>query len=144
MPAPFPHHYTAALEAKDDATSWLQAPPRPPLVGGNPPEFDGSAEWWSPEHLLLSALQVCFRGTFNALAARAGVTPTSYRTRAEATVDKTPAGIVFTAIRLIASVTVPAAEVEKARELLAKAKKHCIVSNQLRTEPTLELDVRAA
>jgi|SoiMethySBSTD1v2_1073268.scaffolds.fasta_scaffold1395418_1 organic hydroperoxide reductase OsmC/OhrA len=143
MPQPFPHHYVAELEPKDDATSWLKAPPRPPLLGGNPPEFDGNAEWWSPEHLLLAALQVCYRGTFNALAARAGLKPTAYHTRAEATLDKTDAGIVFTKIELSVTVTVAATEVEKAKELAAKAKKYCITSNQLKTEPTLVLDVRA-
>jgi organic hydroperoxide reductase OsmC/OhrA len=140
---PFPHVYAAELQANDESTSWLVAPPRPRVLAGNPPEFDGSAEWWSPEHLLLGSLQVCFRGTFNALAARAGLKPRSWRTRAEATVEKTAAGIVFTQIRLVATVEVAAADAEKTRELLAKAKKHCIVSNQLKTEPVLEPVVRA-
>jgi len=143
MPQPFPHLYTVELEPKDEAASWVKAPPRPALLGGNPPEFNGNAEWWSPEHLLLSALQICYRGTFNALAARANVKPKSYRTRAEAKLEKTDAGIVFTQIKLVVSVTVAAAEVEKTQELLTKAKKYCITSNQLKTEPTLELDVRA-
>jgi organic hydroperoxide reductase OsmC/OhrA len=144
MPTPFPHRYVAELEPKDDVASLLKAPPRPVLVGGNPPEFDGNAEFWSPEHLLLGALQVCFRGTFNALCARAGLKPKSYRSRAEATLDKTATGVGFTAIELTVSVTVAAADVEKANELLGKAKKHCITSNALKTEPTLLADVKSA
>jgi len=144
MPHPFPHRFSAELRVRDDAASWLEAPPRPPILGGNPPEFDGSAEWWSPEHLLLSALQLCFRGTFLALAARAGLEAKSFRTRGQARLEKTSAGIVFTRIELIASVTAPAGQVDAVKELLAKAKKHCIISNQLKTEPTLELDVRPA
>lgn len=144
MPHAFPHTYSVDLAPKDDVASVLRAPPRPDLLCGNPPEFDGNAELWSPEHLLLAALQVCFRGTFNALAARAGVKAADYRTRAEAKLDKTAAGIAFTEIRLIATVAVAAADVERTRELLAKAKKHCIISNQLKTEPVLEADVRAA
>ena len=143
MPAPFPHRYSAELVVKDDRSSVLQAPARPPIVAGNPPEFDGQAEWWSPEHLLLGALQTCFRGTFDALAGRAGVKPKSYATRAEALLEKTAAGIVFTQIKLIASVEVESAQVDTTKELLAKAKKYCITSNQLKTEPTLELDVKA-
>ena len=142
MPAPFPHRYSAELVVKDDKSSFLQAPPRPPIVAGNPPEFDGQAEFWSPEHLLLGALQTCFRGTFDALSGRAGVKASKYGTRAEATLEKTAAGIVFTQIKLIASVEVPAAQVDATKELLAKAKKYCIISGQLKTEPTLELDVR--
>ena len=144
MPAPFPHLYSVELSTKDEATSVVTAPPRPPLLCGNPPEFDGKAEHWSPEHLLLAALQVCYRGTFNALAAKAGLRPKSYKTRAEAKLEKTDAGIVFTQIKLVPEVEVAAAEVEKAKELLAKAKKYCITSNQLKTEPLLEPVVRAA
>ncbi len=143
MPQPFPHHYSVDLAVKDDASSWMKAGPRTPIVGGNPPEFDGNEEWWSPEHLLLSALQVCYRGTFNALRARPGIQPSAFRTRAEAKLEKTAAGIVFTEIKLHAFATVPAAQVEATKELLAKAKKLCILANQLKTEPTLEVDVQA-
>ena len=143
MPQPFPHHYVAELEPKDDATSWLKAPPRPPLLGGNPPEFDGNAEWWSPEHLLLAALQLCYRGTWLALAAKPGIQAKTFTTKASAKLEKTALGIVYTEIKLHVSATVPAAQVEATKELLAKAKKYCITSNQLKTEPTLVLDVRA-
>ena len=143
MPHPFPHRYVCNLEMKDGASSTLTAGPRPPLVGGNPPEFDGSDAWWSPEHLLLASLQICFRGTWNSLSAKPGIAASRFATRAEATLEKGPAGIVFTKIELTATVTVPAAHVEQAKELLAKAKKYCIISNQLKTEPTLIVDVTA-
>lgn len=142
MPQPFPHHYTAELEVKDDAASLVRAGDRAPLLGGNPPEFDGKPEFWSPEHLLLAGLQICFRGTFNALRARPGIAPRAFRTRAECKLEKTTAGIVFTEIKLHAYAEVPAAQVEATKELLAKSKKLCIFSNQLKTEPTLELDVK--
>lgn len=141
MPAPFPHHYTCDLEIKDDASSWLKAAPRPAILGGNPPEFDGSDQWWSPEHLLLAALQVCYRGTWNALTAKPGIKASKFATRAEAKLEKGTAGIVFTEIKLTAKVTVPAAQVDAAKDLLVKAKKYCILSNQLKTEPTLVLEV---
>lgn len=144
MPHPFPHTYSVDLETKDDAASWLKAPPRPALLCGNPPEFDGNAEFWSPEHLLLAALQTCYRGTFLALAARPGIKPKSFTTRATGKLEKTAAGIVFTEIRLKVTATVAAEQVEATKELLAKAKKYCIVANQMKTEAALELDVRAA
>jgi organic hydroperoxide reductase OsmC/OhrA len=143
MAQPFPHHYTVELETKDDAASWLKAGPRPAILGGNPPEFDGNAEWWSPEHLLLAALQLCYRGTFIALAARPGIKPKSFATKATAKLEKTAAGIVFTEIKLHVAATVAAEQVEATKELLAKAKKYCITANQMKTEAALELDVRA-
>ena len=143
MPQPFPHHYTVDLETKDEVASWLKAPPRPALLGGNPPEFDGIAELWSPEHLLMAALALCYRGTFNALAARPGIKPKSFAAKATGRLEKTAAGIVFTEIKLHVSATVAAEQVEATKELLVKAKKYCITGNQMKTEAILELDVRA-
>ncbi len=143
MPQAFPHHYHCELTMKDDASSVVKAGSRPPIVGGNPPEFDGSDAWWAPEHLLLASLQICFRGTWNALSAKPGIKASKFATRAQATLEKGAAGIVFTKIELTAMVTVPAAHVEATKELLVKAKKFCIVSNQLKTEPTLVVEVTA-
>src|SRR5262245_41598406 len=125
MPQPFPHHYTVELETKDEVASWLKAPPRPALLGSNPPEFDGSAELWSPEHLLLAALQLCYRGTFLALSARPGIKPRSFATKATAMLEKTTAGIVFTEVKLHVAATVAADQVEATKELLTKSKKYC-------------------
>ena len=143
MPQPFPHHYTAELEVKDAVVSVLKAPSRPAILGSNPPEFDGKPDTWSPEHLLLAALQLCYRGTWLALAAKPGIQAKTFTTKASAKLEKTALGIVYTEIKLHVSATVPAAQVEATKELLAKAKKYCITSNQLKTEPSLELDVQA-
>jgi organic hydroperoxide reductase OsmC/OhrA len=141
MPQNFPHHYVAELKSRGDGTATLSAAGRPNLVGGNPPEFDGPPDVWSPEHLLLSSLQLCYHGTISALNARAPIKLSDLKTRAEGQLEKTAAGIVFTKIKLHASATVGNAEVEKAKELLTKAKKYCIIANQLKTEPELELSI---
>ena len=143
MPQPFPHHYTAELSVKDDVVSVLQAPPRPAILGSSPPEFDGRPDTWSPEHLLLASLQLCFRGTWLALSAKPGIKAKSFATKATAKLEKTALGIVYTEIKLHVRATVPAEHVEATKELLVKSKKYCITSNQLKTEPTLELDVQA-
>jgi organic hydroperoxide reductase OsmC/OhrA len=143
MPQPFPHHYTAELSVKDDVVSVLQAPPRPAILGSNPPEFDGRPDTWSPEHLLLASLQLCFRGTWLALSAKPGIKAKSFATKATAKLEKTALGIVYTEIKLQVRATVSAEHVEATKELLVKSKKYCITSNQLKTEPTLELDVQA-
>lgn len=143
MPAPFPHRYDVDLAWQGDARSTLAAPPRPTLVGGAPPEFDGKADWWSPEHLLLAALSLCMQGTFAAIAARAELKASSYKSRVTGVLEKGTAGIGWTSITLTVDVTVPLADVERAREVLAKSKKHCIVANSLKTETTLVANVNA-
>jgi len=143
MPQPFPHHYTAELEVKDAVVSVLKAPSRPAILGSNPPEFDGKPDTWSPEHLQLAALQLCYRGTWLALSARPGIQAKSFATKASAKLEKTALGIVFTEVKLHVSATVPAEHVEATKDLLVKSKKYCIIANQMKTEATLELDVQA-
>ena len=137
---PFPHHYAVSL--KNAATgATLAAPPRPAIAGGAPPEFGGSAEWWSPEHLLLSAASLCLMTTFQALAKRAELGVHGYSATVDGTLDKTKEGLVFTAISHKVKIVVGPGQIAKTQEVIASAKKHCIVSNSLKTPVTVEADV---
>jgi organic hydroperoxide reductase OsmC/OhrA len=137
MPAPFPHRYEVALAWDRDGGGRLTSPQRAPIVCGAPPEFDGEPGWWSPEHLLLSALATCFATTLTAIARKARVSLSLSGLRAEATLDKTSGGLAFTSIVLHADVQAPPADVERALELAQSAKRHCIVANSLK--PPVEL-----
>ncbi len=143
MPAPFPHRYAAEIAWATGKRGTLSAPPRPALIGGAPPEFDGESDVWSPEHLLLSALNLCLMQTYVALAEKARLDLRDYRATAEGTVDKTEAGVAMTAITVRISVKVPAADTAKAKELVDKAKKYCIVSNSVKATVTAEASVTA-
>ena len=141
MTAPFPHRYTVRLSREEGARATLQSPPRPAITGGPPPQFDGHAEWWSPEHLLLSAASLCLMTTFQALAARAGLTIHDYDAATEGVLEKTREGLVFTSITHRLAVRVAPGQIAKAREVVDSAKKHCIVSNSLRTPVAVEAEV---
>jgi organic hydroperoxide reductase OsmC/OhrA len=109
------------------------------MPGGPPPEFDGSDAWWSPEHLLLEAVNLCMMNTFCALAAKAGLKFESYRGHVDGTLEKTEQGIAFTSIKVRCEVK--AEDKAKADQLLHSAKKYCIVSNALKIPPILETNV---
>lgn len=143
MAASFPHQYRVDVDWQADRRGALSAPPRPALTGGPPPEFDGSAEWWSPEHLLLSAVSLCQMTTFLALAAKARLRVLGYHARAEGTLDRTESGIVFTRIVLNIELRVPEDERGRAEQLAHAAHRHCIVSNSLKTPVGLEIAVNA-
>src|SRR6188472_4546001 len=74
MPVPFPHHYQAWLVRTLSSRARVEAPSRPSISCGPPPEFDGDATAWSAEQLLLSAIGMSVLTTFEAFAARAQVT----------------------------------------------------------------------
>ena len=138
MASPFPHHYDVRLRLGSGGGTILSGGRRPDLVGGPPPEFDGRAEWWSPEHLLLSAAGLCLMTTFQAFAARAGLGVAGYESRVEGTLDKTATGLAFTSIRIAVDLQVAEVYRTRAEQLLQSAKRHCIVANALK--PVVEVE----
>lgn len=141
MVMPFPHHYVAELGWSGIGGGMITAGPRPPIVGGAPPEFDGVERWWSPEHLLLSSLNLCLQTTFEALARKRRIAVNSYRSRAEATLDRQDATFGFTLITLDVAVACGADEAEKVRDTLLKAKQYCLVANALKVPIHVKLEV---
>jgi organic hydroperoxide reductase OsmC/OhrA len=135
MAAPFPHHYRAALAWNGAMPAALEAPPRPAIEGDSPPEFDGTDRRWSPEHLLVSSVNLCLFLTFAGIAKKARLEFTNYRSEAEGTVEKTAEGLRFTRIDVRAELKVPnAADHARARDLLATAKRYCLVSASLKAD----------
>ena len=143
MATQFPHRYDVALAWEGHGGAALTAGPRPAIEGGAPPEFDGKDAWWSPEHLLLSSLSLCLMTSFQAITEKARLEVAHYDSQAEAVLDRTPTGLGFTRLVLHVNVKVPSADlVDRARQLLIKAKSHCIVANALM--PPVHLDAQVA
>ena len=144
MPSAFPHHYDVEVVAGSSGGAALAGGRRPDILGGAPPEFDGRADWWSPEHLLLSAVGLCLMTTFQAFAARERLHVARYASRVDGVLDKTPAGLAFTSIRVVVDLGVSEADQARAEQILATAKRHCIVSNALKTPVEVEALVGVA
>lgn len=143
MTQPFPHHYETTLVWEGGSQAAIWSGQRPVLVGGPPPEFDGEPGWWSPEHLLLSAANLCLMTTYMALARKTGLQVANYRSSAEGVLEKTKEGIVFTRITLRVRIDAPPDRLEDARKLLETAKKYCIVSNALKRPVEVEAEINA-
>ena len=129
MPAPFPHRYKTSIVRTLSSRARVEAAPRAPIVAGPPPEFDGDATSWSPEHLLLSAIGTCLLTTFEAFAARDKVALLAWDARVGGTVEKTAHGLRFTSYTVEIDMEVD--DVERARATLDVAKQHCLISNAL-------------
>jgi len=139
MPHPFPHRYESSLHWTGDRTANMLAAPRAPITGSAPPEFDGTDQHWSPEHLLLSSVQLCLMLTFVSVAQKARYEFLNYRSSAVGVVDKTPSGLAVTEIAVTVDLTLPSgADPQKGVELMSTAKKYCLVSNSVKSAITLE------
>src|ERR1035437_10936531 len=65
---PLPHQYDVHLTGGPAGYAQLSTPGVPDLRAAAPSDYDGPGDAWSPEHLLLAALQTCFLLTFRAIA----------------------------------------------------------------------------
>ena len=141
MPAPFPHCYSATISRTFASRARVEAPPRPELLGGPSKELDGDSASWSPEQLVLSALGICMLTTFEAFAARDGITLLAWTATATGTVERTPEGLMFTSIVLGVDMTIDG-NVGKVEGTLEDAKQYCLVLNSLRVPVVVEAQIR--
>ena len=142
MPVPFPHHYQTWLVRTLSSRARLEAPPRPQISGGPPPEFDGDATAWSAEQLLLSSIGLCVLTTFEAFAARDRVDLFAYEARVGGTVNKSETGPQFT--KFTVEIDMEVLDVERARATLDEAQRHCLVSNALQAPVEILANIRPA
>jgi len=139
---PLPHHYDVTVTASELGPAEIESPGLSTVISAPPLEFDGPGNLWSPETLTVAAVADCLVMTFRAIANVSKLRWTRLVCDAQGTIDRSDGVIRFTAIRLRARLSLPdGADAEKARKLTEKAKKACLVSNSLKCEPTLEVEV---
>jgi organic hydroperoxide reductase OsmC/OhrA len=139
---PFPHHYNVTVTATESAPAQVSSPGLDSLLSAPPREFDGPGNLWSPETLTVAAVADCVILTFRAIAAVSKLKWSKLVCDGKATVDRSDGVIRFTGIQLHAQLLLPAgSDAEKARRLLEKAEKTCLVGNSLTFAPTLEAEI---
>lgn len=136
---PFPHRYEVSSNWSPGPTGTLTAGPRPNILVGLPPEFDGGDAWWSPEHLLVAAASSCLMETFLTLARRRGVEIKRWRCEAAGELDKASDGFRFTALRFRVDFQSEPGQREAAEKLLETAKRSCMIANSLKAQAELEI-----
>jgi len=134
--APFPHRYAVSF-----ADGLLSANPRPSIPAGAPPQFGGTDNVWSPEELLVAAVLLCLKTTFDAYARRDSLDVRDWRGTGTGVLEKSPTGPAFTSVQLRVEVKVGPGDEERARKLLDTAEHHCIIANAIKAPVQLEASV---
>lgn len=57
---PLPHTYEVRLSGGPEGYTAVSVEGLPDLRSAPPADFDGPGDAWSPEHLLLAAVETCF------------------------------------------------------------------------------------
>jgi peroxiredoxin-like protein len=136
---PLPHRYEVTIAGGPEGYAMLRSPGVPEVRTAAPIDFDGPGDAWSPEQLLLAAVEACFLLTFRAVAAASRIEFASLAVEGEGVVDRRDGRMRFTEIVLRPRLTLPAgADWVRVRRALEKAEQTCLVSSSLDTPIRLE------
>jgi peroxiredoxin-like protein len=142
---PYPHRYDVQVTAAPAGEVTIHSDGLADLTSAPPAEFGGPGDRWSPETLLVAAAADCFILTFRAIAAASKLAWERLECNAEGVLDRTEGGARFTELHLRARLALgPGADAERARRLLEKAEKSCLITNSLALRPTLTVEIATA
>lgn len=139
---PFPHQYDVRMAGPAAGRAVLSADGLPDLDSSPPVEFGGPGDAWTPEHMLVAAVETCLLFTFRAVARAAKFPFVNLDVDGTGYLDR-PGGITrFTEIVVRARLQVPAGtDLERARQLLEKSERNCLVTASLSTPVRLETSI---
>ena len=139
---PLPHHYHVGLSGGPTGHATVHVDGAPDLRSAPPLDFDGPGDAWSPEHLLLAAVQTCFLFTLRVVAQASRVDFVALDVAAEGAVDRRDGQLRFTEIVLRPRLTVRSGvDRDRAMRALEKSEKACLVSASLATPIRLEPEI---
>ena len=135
MKEPLPLLYEAEVEWKGERRGELRSSNLPDLQVAAPPEFQGHEGIWTPEHLYVASVNVCFMTTFLAIAENSKLEVVSFRATGRGKLEKIEGvGYQITEIVLKPRLVIrDNRDLERAARILAKAEKNCLISNSIKT-----------
>ena len=111
----------------------------PSIAFSAPPEFQGLAGHWTPEHFLVAAVASCFVSTFSGMAFNSNLEFHSLELETEGIIAQDQAGWRFREVVLRPRLTIAREEdKERGNRLLHKAEKNCLVGRSLACPIVLE------
>ena len=123
----------------------MNAPGIPQVALGCPECFGGDEKNWTPEHLFIAAVEACIMMTFDEIATKSGIEVISYESSAEGELRAVEGVFRFSSIKVKPRIVLGSgATPEKAKKLIEKAHRRCLVANSLVTESFVipEIEIR--
>ncbi len=130
-------NYSTAVKWINGSSGILTEPTMPQIKVASPIDFEnGVSETWTPEHLLISAVNICLMTTFTAIAQNSKLNLIEYNSTVSGKMEKEGSGFyLFTEIIISTNIVVKEErEIERAFRLLNKAEKICPVANSLKSK----------
>jgi peroxiredoxin-like protein len=140
------HYYEVKLNWESDRKGLMSSPVlKSNIEVATPPEFPkGIPGIWSPEHLLVAAVNSCLMTTFLAIAENSKFEFISFNSNANGKLEKVDGKYMISEIILSPVLTIKSnGEKEKALKLLEKSEAACLISNSVKStivfNPTINI-----
>ena len=138
------HEYQVDLTWKEDRKGEVSSPELTDTIEtATPPDFPkGMPNIWSPEHFLVAAVESCLMSTFLAIAENSKLEFISFKSTAIRKLDKVEGKFQMTEIILkpVLEIT-DENNTERAKRIIEKSEKACLISNSIKTKITLETEI---
>ena len=138
------HEYQVDLTWKEDRKGEVSSPELTDTIEtATPPDFPkGMPNIWSPEHFLVAAVESCLMTTFLAIAENSKLEFISFKSTAIGKLDKVEGKFQMTEITLkpVLEIT-DENNAERAKRIIEKSEKACLISNSIKTKITLETEI---
>jgi peroxiredoxin-like protein len=139
------HHYQVQLNWESKRKGSVSSP----VLNANievatPPEFPhGIAGIWSPEHLLVAAVNSCLMTTFLAIAENSKLQFLNFESNADGKLEKVDDKLMISEIVLSPVVTLASeSDREKTLRILHKSEAACLISNSVKSTIVFQPEVR--
>ena len=139
------HHYEVKVDWQSDRKGLMSSPVlNEELAVATPPEFPkGMPGIWSPEHLLVAAVNSCLMTTFLAIAENFIFDFIDFESNASGKLEKVDGKFMISEITLSPVLTITAdADQEKAMRILQKSEAACLISNSIKSEIVFQPELR--
>ncbi len=135
-------YYSTAVWTQDRKGSVSAEGIASPILFGAPPEFQGEAGLWTPEHFFAAALGSCFVTTFKAISDYSKFEYQALEVEVEAILEKEQGGYSFTKVIIQPILTIAAeTDRERALRLLEKAERACLISRSVKSQIELQPEI---
>ncbi len=131
-----PHFYEVAVQWKADRKGIMSSPVLTDKIEvATPPEFaKGMENIWSPEHLLVAAVNSCLMTTFLAIAENSRLEFVTFDSNAIGKLEIVDGKYMISEVELMPVLVISnEADKEKAERVLVKSEKACLISNSVKS-----------
>ncbi len=139
------HHYNVNIQWENNRKGLMNSPVLTSTIEvATPPEFPGGMPGiWSPEHLLVAAVNSCLMTTFLAIAENSKLNFLNFESNADGKLEKVDGKYMISEIVLSPLLSIQnEADRDRALRILEKSEAACLISNSVKSAIVFKPEIK--